>query len=350
LEGLFGDPVNQPPDRLPLPGSYQDALATLGLSEPAAREQRVQEPTVSPQRVEPNPTDSSPREEDLQMSPGLPSVPPAHSPSVAPQIAPKVPPPLVHAAGAPSALVSGGSPSSEPPLPVDSGPGRGLQPNPLFSEGANATLVSSSQSSALVTLPAPAPNQGLVRPGPEARVTISVEKPIAPNKVPSDASSRDRGNGSQHTSMLPSTAIQSKSLANEVATEFDLYPEETGPAPPGQPLVAGQPGATPGKRQRSPSDLLAQAQAKPRAVEVNEPPPSPPLVDLTELEEKWAAWTKDGLASVCKSHGLALLVTQKLAVIKVLVSERIPYKDPPREFQALVIRPAASGLVPHRRA
>ena len=337
----------------PLPDSYLEALMALLQGEQV--EQKASE------SMEVDPSVENLREKELQKSPGLPEgslTPQVHSPSEALEDAQEAVPPsfkLVQAGGEPPTKVSSSTPTKEPPLQLDSGHEPGVQPidNPSVSELNKVdpvTPVTSDQLSSLVTPAAPAADPSLAMPGPTEEVNKRVEEPIAPSKKPSDASLLDKGKGEQLTSKAPSTVNQSKSLANGVATEFDLFPEETSPAPPGQPLVLGLAGATPGKRQRSPSDLLAQAQAKSKPVEAKEPPLSPPMGDLTELEEKWAAWTKDGLTSICKTRGITLLVTNKLAIIKVLVSQRVPYKAPPREFQAAVIRPAAVGSVSLRRS
>ena len=228
----------------PLPDSYLEALMALLQGEQV--EQKASE------SMEVDPSVENLREKELQKSPGLPEgslTTQVHSPSEALEDAQEAVPPsfkLVQAGGEPPTKVSSSTPTKEPPLQLDSGHEPGVQPidNPSVSELNKVdpvTPVTSDQLSSLVTPAAPAADPSLAMPGPTEEVNKRVEEPIAPSKKPSDASLLDKGKGEQLTSKAPSTVNQSKSLANGVATEFDLFPEETCPAPP-RPATGSGPG------------------------------------------------------------------------------------------------------------
>ena len=293
---VFGDLPSDSHSKFLLPDSYLEALRALPPEVQA--EMKVFESAELDLR--------DVRMDDLQksdppVSTGLPvgsSEQVDQLPSETLQVTPEVPPSLAQAAGEPLANNLVGS----LPLGVGSGMGLQVEPNPSLSEETkveSTTPVASRHESSIV---APVPGSVLSDPVPGP-------------------------------------------LLSRPDPEFELRPEETGPAPPSQPPWALGPAGTtssPSKRQRSSPTLLVQPLTKFFQSKCKDPPLSPPLGDLTELEEKWAAWTKDGLTSVCRTHGIVLVVTNKLAIIKALVSRGVTYKAPPKEYQAVLIRPAAA--------
>ena len=167
--------------------------------------------------------------------------------------------------------------------------------------------------------------------------TTDQSQPLSNQKRSKDPSSNaNSGKDKQSTSKTNKSRKKNQGAVSGVGTEFDLYPVETSEQAPWEEGPAG----AHSKRLRSPTDALNQSPTKHPTGVGREAPASPLMGELSvsELEHKWAAWTKEGLLALCKSHSITLLVTNKLAVIKVIISQRVTFVPPPKEFQAAEIR------------
>ena len=234
--------------------------------------------------------------------------------------------------------------------PVAPRPPQGLEGSPVLAPGlnvsTNATDVkdASQHTNSPVekdqTDPAPravaSSEKAAEKDGDSSQVTMKLtdQSKQASKQLPTKEPPPNASTSKGKQSTIKPTKNQKKGPGTGTDTEFDLYPAEPLEQTPWE---VGPAVALANKRLRSPTDLLNQSPTK-HQTGTGKKAPASPTMTVSELELRWAAWTKEGLLSVCKSHGITLLATNKLAIIKAVISQRITFSSPPKEFQAQEIR------------
>jgi hypothetical protein len=96
----------------------------------------------------------------------------------------------------------------------------------------------------------------------------------------------------------------------------------------------GRPMASSPKKRPHGGEPISPLSSNPLGNNPTSSPPSPPLLNPSEAEKAWEAWTKEGLTSLCNTHKIHLVSTTKASIIKVLVAAGIKFSAPPGKFQA----------------
>ena len=99
--------------------------------------------------------------------------------------------------------------------------------------------------------------------------------------------------------------------------------------PNGRPMAS-----SPKKRPLGAADSNMPLSPNPFGKNPTSSPPSPPLVNPSDAEKAWEAWTKEGLQSLCKTQKIVLVTTSKVSIIKVLVAAGIKFSAPPSNYRA----------------